>query len=157
MSVWLNRTVELLQAFFVRESPGETYAVIALCVLLGALALSRVSTALGGMWAFFFSGIFLTAGGLILLVAGLTAPSAFGWNDIWMPMAAAGLVFLLIVLPLTALLQRSGYIATLIAWTVTLLVIGAFLALEPIMMSIAEKAVQRGYQLQSSKTIDWSK
>jgi hypothetical protein len=131
MNVWLDGTSGLLVHFFVRETPAETYFVIALCVLLGALALSRVSTGLGTLKAFYTTAILLMPPGLIVLIAALALPHGLGMNVWWMPLAAAMLALLAVVVPVTMLCMRGGYVNTLIAWMVAVLVTGAMLTLEP--------------------------
>jgi peptidoglycan/LPS O-acetylase OafA/YrhL len=144
MNAWLNGTWALLVHFFVRETPAETYILIALCVLLGALALNHISSGLGALGAFYTTAILLTPAGLLLLVAALALPPVFGLNEFWMPLAMAGLALLIVVLPLTILFQKGGYVTALIAWTVTLLVVGAVLTLEPIARHSADKYIEKG-------------
>jgi hypothetical protein len=131
MDTWLKGTYQLLLHFFSRETPNETYLLIALCVLLGTLALSRISTKLGAIGAFYTTAILLTPLGLVLLVAAMAVPPVFGLDACWMPLAASGLALLVVIIPLTMLFQKGGYVTSLIAWTVTVLVVGAVLTLEP--------------------------
>lgn len=138
MNAWLNGTSDLLVHFFCRESPQETYTVIALCTLLGALALSRVSNGLGAMRAFYTSGILLVPAGLVILVAALALAPVFGLHGSWFPLGMAVLVLLILVLPLTVLLLRGGYVTMLVAWTVTLLTVGVVLTMEPELKQSAE-------------------
>lgn len=139
MNAWLKEMYELFLGVFVRATPTETYTVLALCILLGAFALSRVSTGLGAIKAFYTTGIFLTASGLILLGAAMALPPVFGFDDCWMPMAAAALILLVIVLPLTVLFQKGRYVTALIGWIVALLTIGAVMSLEPYVMHQVDK------------------
>ncbi len=131
MNAWLSETFRLLESFFGRTSLAETSVVIALCIFLGALALSRIGTGLGALGAFYTTGMLLTPIGLVLLVSALALPSVFGQELFWMPLATACLVLLVVVIPLTNLFQKGSYVATLIAWTVAILVTGAVLTLEP--------------------------
>lgn len=131
MNAWLNGTSGLLVHFFVRETPAEMYVVIALCVLLGALALSRVSVGFGSLKAFYTTAVLLMPPGLVMLIAAMALPHGLGMNVWWMPLAAATLVFLAVVVPVTMLLMKGGYVNTLVAWTVAVLVTGAVLTLEP--------------------------
>lgn len=151
MDAWLSETFRLFVHFFGRATPAETYTVIALCVLLGALALSRIGTAMGSSRAFYSTGILLTAAGLALLVAAMALPPVFGLDACWMPLAAAVAALVVVVLPLTALFQKGGYIVELIAWTIALLVVGAVLVLEPIVMRTFEKGVERGHQIEKHR------
>ena len=151
MDAWLNQTFGLFVHFFGRATPEETYTVIALCVLLGALALSRISIGLGAMGAFYTTGVLLTPFGLALLIAAMALPSVFGLNSCWMPLATAALVLLVIVLPLTILFQKCGYVTALIAWTVTLLVVGAVLTLEPMVRHSADKYIEKGVAIEKHR------
>ncbi len=144
MDEWLSETCGLFLHFFGRETPSETYLVVALCVLFGALALSRVSTNLGALGAFFTTGVLVTALGLTLLFGAMAIPPAFfTCLPFWVPLVLAALVLLVVVVPMTVLFQKGGYVTALIAWTVTLLTIGAILTLEP----IAKHAVEKGLEL----------
>jgi hypothetical protein len=144
MDAWLKGTYQLLLHFFGRDTPNETYLLIALCVLFGALPLSRISTKLGAIGAFYTTAVLLTPLGLVLLVAATAAPPVFGLDAYWMPLAAAGLVFLVVVIPLTILFQKGGYVTALIAWMVTVLVVGAMLTLEPMAKDMVKKFAARG-------------
>ena len=143
MDAWLSETFRLLLHFFGRETPTETYVVVSLCVLFGALALSRVSTNLGALGAFFTTGVLVTALGLVLLFSAMAIPPAFAYLPFWVPLVLAALVLLVVVVPMTVLFQKGGYVTALIAWTVTLLTIGAILTLEP----IAKRSVEKGLEL----------
>lgn len=151
MDAWLSGMYEIFLHFFGRATPVETGAVIALCVLPGALALSRIGTAMGSRKAFYSTGVLLTAAGLVLLVAAMVLPPFFGLDDGWMPIAAAIAALVVVVLPLTALFQKGGYIVALIAWTIALLVVGAVLSLEPMVMRTFEKGVEKGLQLEKHR------
>ncbi|MEI8206229.1 MAG: hypothetical protein WCG03_05065 [Kiritimatiellales bacterium] len=139
MDAWLSELCGLFLNFFGRETLSETYLVIALCILFGALALSRVSTNLGALGAFYTTGVLVTVLGLVLLFAALAVVPAFTYFPFWVSLIMAVLVLLVVVVPLTVLLQRGGYIMALIAWTVTLLTIGSILTLEPIAMRSGER------------------
>lgn len=147
MDAWLNEVYGLFLSIFSRETQEETYIVIGLCILFGALALSRVGTALGSLGAFFTTGVLLTAGGLALLIGMLALPPVFGFDVWWMPLVAAVATLLVVVLPLTMLFHRGGYIAALIAWTIALLTVGAILATEPIAMRAFEKVLKESQRL----------
>jgi hypothetical protein len=139
MEAWLGEFHVLFTHFFGRATPVETYTVIALCVLLGALALSRVSTGLGAMGAFYTTGVLLTAAGLTISIGALACLPLFGFYAWWMPLVVPAAAILVVVLPLTVLLQKGGYVTALIAWTVTLLVVAVILTLEPMAMRTLEK------------------
>jgi hypothetical protein len=151
MDAWLSGMYEIFLHFFGRATPVETGAVIAFCLLLGALALSRIGNALGAAGAFYSTGIVLTAAGLALVGCAMALPPVFDLDACWMPLAAAIAVFLVVVLPLTVLFQKGGYIAALIAWTVTLLVITVVLTLEPMVMRTFEKGVEKGLRLEKHR------
>lgn len=144
MDAWLSELCGLFFNFFGRETSTETYVVIALCILSGALALSRVSTHLGALGAFYTTGVLVTALGLVLLFAAMAVVPTFTYLPLWMSLIMAVLVLLVVVVPLTVLLQRGGYVMALIAWTVTLLTIGAILALEPVAMRSFERVLKLG-------------
>ncbi len=143
MDEWLSELCGLFFNFFGRETPSEMYVVVALCILLGALALSRVGTSLGALGAFYVTGVLITVFGLVMLFAVMAVVPAFTYFPFWVSLIMAVLVLLAVVVPLTGFLQNGGYVKALIAWTVTLLTIGAVLTLEP----IAKRAVDRVHKV----------
>lgn len=151
MDAWLNEVYRLFVQFFGRATPEETYTVIALCVLLGALALSRIGTALGSTGAFYTTGVLLLPAGLALLLAAMAVPPVFGFTACWMPLAAALLALLIVVLPLTMLFMRGGYVTALIAWTVALLTVGAVMSLEPVIRHSLDKYIAKGQQIEQHR------
>jgi hypothetical protein len=151
MDAWLSGMYEIFLHFFGRATPVETGTVIAFCLLFGALALSRIGTAMGSRKAFYSTGVLLTAAGLALFVAAMALPPVFGLDACWMPLAAAVAALVVVVLPLTALFQKGGYIVALIAWTVALLTVGAILSLEPIIARTFEKGVEKGHQIEKHR------
>jgi len=155
MEAWLRELHGLFLHFFGRATPTETYVVIALCVLLGALALSRVSTSLGAIGAFYTTGVLLTAFGLAIVITTLSILPFFGFYAWWMPLAVPAVAILVIVVPLTVFFQKGSYVTALIGWTVTLLVIAVVLILEPMTVRSFEqgfeKAVKNGMKLENNR------
>jgi len=147
MDAWLNEVYRLLVQFFGRATPAETYVVIALCILSGALALSRIGTTLGSTGAFYTTGVLLLPSGHALILAAMAIPPVFGYTACWMPLVAALLALLIVVLPLTMLFQKGGYVSALIAWTVALLTVGAVLSLEPVVRHSLDKYIEKGKQI----------
>ena len=143
METWLRDFYGLLLHFFGRATPNETYLVVALCVMFGALALSRVSTSLGAVWAFYTTGVLLTSAGLVIIIAALALLPCFGFQAWWLPFAVPAMALLIIVLPLTVILQKGTYVTALIGWTVTLLVVAAVLTLEPMGRHAIEKGIDK--------------
>jgi hypothetical protein len=131
---WLNDTCELFVSLLGRTTPGESGAVAGFCIFLGALALSSTATALGSIKAFYKISVLLTVAGVVLIAAALAAPAAFGFDSVWLPVTVAGCVLLFVLVPVTTLIFRRGYIQNLVAWAVALLTVGAILSLEPLMM-----------------------
>ncbi len=155
MDVWLREFHGLFLYFFGRATPTETYTIVGLCVLLGALALSRVSTGLGAIGAFYTTGVLMTSAGLAIIVASLALLPFLGLEMWWIPLALPAAAILVLVVPLTVFFQKGGYVTALIAWTVTLLVVGVILTMEPIVMRTFEqgfeKAVKNGMKLESHR------
>lgn len=155
MDAWLKEFYELFMYFFGRATPSETYMVILLCVLFGALALSRVSTGLGALGAFYTTGVLLTSAGLAVIVAAFSVLPFLDFYAWWMVLAVPCTGVLLVVLPLTMLFQKCGYVTSLIAWTVTLLVIAVVLVFEPMVMRSIEKsfekAIKNGMRLEQHR------
>lgn len=146
MDAWLLETCGLFFNFFGRETSTEMYVVVALCILLGALVLSRVGTSLGALGSFYITGVLVTVLGLALLVAVMAVVPTFTYFPFWVSLIMAALVLLGVVVPLTVWVQKGRYVTALIAWTVTLLTIGATLTLEPIAMSWVKEVFKVGVE-----------
>ncbi|MCC7300729.1 MAG: hypothetical protein IT583_06595 [Verrucomicrobia bacterium] len=153
MDAWLGQVYDLLLYVFGRATSEETGVLVGLCILLGALALSRVGTSLGALGAFYTTGVLLLPVGLLLVFAAMAVPSLFGFYDCWMPLTAAVIALLVLVLPLTVLFQKGGYVAALIAWTVALLIVGAVLTLEPMAMHKIDKGVQKFHEIEKHRNL----
>jgi membrane-bound ClpP family serine protease len=151
MEAWLHVCYGLFLHLFGRATSNETYVVVTLCLMLGALALSRVSTSLGAIGAFYTTGLILTVLGIALLVAAMAAPQALGCGFVLLPLLAAILMFLGVILPLTILFQKGGYITALIAWMITLLTIGVILTLEPKAMNAINKYIEKTTQIEKHR------
>lgn len=148
MNRWLGDSYELFMNVFGRSTPAATYILIALCVLLGALALSRVSTVLGAIGAFYTTALLLIPPGLLLLFAAMAAPQFSGTDSCRLPLLAAAAMLLIVIVPLTVLFQKGGYVTALIGWTVTLLTIGAVLSVEPLVMRSVDKYTAKALQIE---------
>ena len=135
MDAWLLEACGLFFTLFGRETSTETYMVVALCILLGALALSRIGTRLGALGAFYIMGVLVTVLGLMLIFAVMAVVPTFTYFPFWVSLIVATVVLLAVVVPLTVWAQKGGYVTALIGWMATLLTIGAILILEPIAMS----------------------
>jgi len=155
MEAWLRELHGLFLHFFGRATPTETYVVIALCVLLGALALSRVSTSLGAIGAFYTTGVLMTSVGLAAILASMALLPFINFHAWWLLLAVPAVAILVIVVPLTVLFQKGSYVTALIGWTVTLLVIAVVLILEPMTVRSFqqgfEKAVKNGMKLENNR------
>jgi phosphatidylserine synthase len=137
--------------YFGRETLQETHGVVVLCLLFGALALSRVSTTLGAVRARYTTGILLTAAGLSLIGVVQAALPQFGLDEWWMRLAAVIATVFVLVIPVTLLLQKGGYGTALIAWIVTLLVVAVILTLEPIAMKSISKSFGKVQQIETRR------
>ncbi|MEI7851564.1 MAG: hypothetical protein WCH86_06995 [Kiritimatiellales bacterium] len=146
MDEWLSEMCDLFFYFFGRETSTEMYVLVALCTLLGALALSRVGTSLGALGSFYITGVVVTVFGLVLFFAVMAVVPTFTYFPFWVSLILAALVLLVVVVPLTVLVQRGRYVTALIAWTVTLLTIGAILTLEPIAMRSFKRVFKLGVE-----------
>jgi hypothetical protein len=155
MDAWLTEFYELFVYSFGRATLAETYILILLSVLFGALALSRISRRLGAPGAFYITGVLLTSIGLVVIVAALSVLPFLSFHAWWMILAMPCAAILLVVVPLTMLFQKGRYGTSLIAWIMTLLVIAVVLILEPrAMRSVQksfEKAMQNGLRLQQHR------
>jgi hypothetical protein len=151
MEVWLQGCYGLFFHLFGRATPNETYVIVTLCILLGALALSRVSTGLGAIGAFYTTGMILTVTGIALLVGAMAVPQALGCEFVLLPLLAAVLMFLAVILPLTVLFQKGGYVTALIAWLITLLTIGAILTLEPKAVNAINTYLEKTTQIEKHR------
>lgn len=139
MEPWLADVVKTADGLFGRDSVSETVLVVTLSLLSGAWVLSAVSDRLGASRAFFSNSFFLTGSGLALLCAALALPAFFGWNEPWIAPLAFCITLLVLILPLTALVQRGGYLGVLGAWILVLLTVAAVLTTEPVARRVLGK------------------
>lgn len=139
MDTWLNEIIKTAEGLFGRATMSETILVVVLSLCLGAWVLSVVSDRLGASRAFFGNSFFLTGVGLGLICVALSIPSVLGLSTVWLPLIAACATFLVLILPLTVLVQKSGYLAALATWVLTLLTVTAVLTAEPTAMRVFEK------------------
>ncbi|MFA6173143.1 MAG: hypothetical protein WC334_01560 [Kiritimatiellales bacterium] len=155
MDVWLKEFHELFLHFFGRPTPNETYLLVALCVLFGALALSRISTGLGAIGAFYTTGALMTAAGLAIILAAMALLPVLDFHEWWMPLAVPAAALAVVVVPLTVLFQKGDYVTALIAWTVALSMVAVVLTLEPMTVRMFEKgfekAVKNGMKLEKNR------
>lgn len=148
MNAWLKALEDFYFGVCGRASNGETVFLTVLCVLLGALALSRVATGLGSIGAFYTTAVLLVPIGLFLICAGMVLPVLLGRLEWWMPVAAGTLSGLVLVLPLTMAMMKGRYVASLIAWVVALLTIGAVLKLEAPCRDRIDQVISKGKVLE---------
>lgn len=144
MDAWLDEIYGLIVNCFGRETVLEMYVVVALCILSGALALSRVGTSLGALRAFYFRGVLLTVVGSLLLFAAMALLPVFTYFPDWALLVVALIALLVVVVPLTILIQKGGYVAALVAWMAALLTIVVVLVLEPMAMRAIKHVLDRG-------------
>jgi len=143
MNEWLDEVVKTVGGLFGRGSMSETILVVALALLSGAWVLSIVSDRLGASRSFFRNSFFLTGIGLAGLCAAMALPAVLGRTEFWMVPLAAGALLLVLIVPLTALVQRGGYFGVLGAWILTLLTVAAVLTAEPAVKRVVEKISDR--------------
>jgi hypothetical protein len=151
----LGTMKQTLMALFGRATPLETWGFAAVFVLTLMIAYKLTARACGAQARAF---MVLVPGFFLMLLA--SAAIQVFWTSAWIPqLAAVVLVFLIAVLPLTNVIQRTSWISSLLIWGVTLLIASAVFYAE----SAVSRAVHQGagsgalYKQRHEQLDDWFK
>jgi hypothetical protein len=141
MSDWINEFRTIGLEIFRRESSGEMWAMVVLCVFIGFLLYKKMSSGFEGRG----EKTFLTLiPGVFIMVAAVAAVRIYLGGAFLLQAAAVGVCFLVIVLPITMRVEKTRYFTAMIPWGVTALVLAAILYLEPLIMQSLSRGVEKG-------------
>jgi len=141
MSEWISEFKQIGLAFFGRESSGEMWAMVVICVVVGFLLYKKLSAGFEGRG----EKTFLTLiPGILLMAASAVAVDIYlNGNELlqWIAVLAC---FLLIVLPLTMLVEKARYFSAMVPWIVTAIVLAVILYVEPLVMNAVNCGIEKG-------------
>jgi hypothetical protein len=141
MSDWINEFRTIGLEIFGRESSGEMWAMVVLCVFVGFLLYKKMSSGFVGRG----EKTFLTLiPGVFIMVAAVAAVRIYLGRTFLLQAAAVGVCFLVIVLPITMRVEKTRYFTAMIPWGVTALVLAAILYTEPLIMQLLSRGVEKG-------------
>jgi hypothetical protein len=148
MDRWLAELKEIGLELFGRQSPGEMWALVAVCVFALFFLYGKMSEGFkgGGKRSF----LTLIPG---ILLAGLAAVAVrLYWSPDWIhQLVGVGVVFLVVVLPLTAWIEKTSYQSSLLVWLVCGLVLAAILVLERPLVDSFRRGVKKGSLVREQK------
>jgi len=141
MSDWVNEFRTIGLEILGRESSGEMWAIVVLCVFIGFLLYKKMSSGFVGRG----EKTFLTlVPGVFIMVAAVAAVRIYLGGTSLLQAVVAAVCFLAIVLPLTMRVEKTRYFTAMIPWGVTALVLAAILYLEPLVMQSFSRGIEKG-------------
>ncbi len=148
MSEWISALKEIGLTLFGRESSGEMWAVAVVCTVVVFLLYRKLSSGFAGRG----EKTFLTLiPGILVMVAVVAAVRIYLGGTLLLQWIAVGVSFLVLVLPLTSKVEKTGYFNAMVPWVVTALVLAVILYLEPIVMETLSRGVEKGSLLEKQK------
>jgi hypothetical protein len=141
MSQWLNELQEIGFELFGRESAGEMWGLVAVCVFALFFLYGKLSQGFKGGG----DRSFLVIIPAVLVAALAMAAVRIYWSSSWGFMLAAALIaFLVIILPLTAAVEKTSYVSALLVWLVCALTLTFILVLEKPVVDSFQRGVKKG-------------
>ncbi len=156
MSDWTSTLKGIGLDIFGRESSGEMWAVAVVCAVVVFLLYRKLSSGFAGRG----EKTFLTLiPGILVMVAVVAAVRIYLGGTLLLQWIAVGVSFLVLVLPLTSKVEKTGYFNAMVPWVVTALVLAVILYLEPLVMNTLSRGVEKGSLLERQKnaTSVWDK
>ena len=148
MSDWINEFRNIGLEVFGRESSGEMWAMVVLCVFVGFLIYKKMASEFAGQG----EKTFLTLiPGVFIMVAAVAAVRVFLGGTFLLQAVVLGICFFSIVLPITMRVEKTRYIFAIIPWGVMVLVLVAILYLEPLVMQSFSRGIEKGSLLKDHR------
>lgn len=148
MNEWISKFKQIGLAVFGRESAGEMWALVVVCVVVGFLLYKKLSNGFVGRG----EKTFLTLiPGLFLMVASAVAVDIYLDGSFLLQLISALVCFLGIVLPLTAKIEKTGYFNALLPWGGTAVVLAAILYIEPLVVNAIDGGAKKGSLLKERR------
>ena len=148
MNKWMDAFKEIGLSFFGRETAGEMWAMVVICVVIAFLLYKKLSSGFAGQGEKTF---FTLIPGVLMMVSAAVAVRIYMGGTLFLQLIAALACFLIIVLPLTVRIEKTSYFNAMIPWVVTALVLAVILYLEPLVMNTLSSGVQKGSLLEREK------
>ena len=148
MSEWTSALKEIGLEFFGRESSGEMWALAVVCAVVVFLLYRKLSSGFAGRG----EKTFLTLlPGILIMLAGVVAVRIYLGGTLLLQGIVVLICFLVLVLPLTAKVEKTGYFNAMVPWVVTAMVLAVILYLEPLVMNTLNRGVEKGSLLEKQK------
>ena len=145
MDRWIAELTEIFHELFGRQSSDEMWALVVVCVIVLFSLYGRMSEGFRGGGEHSF--LTLIPG---VLLAGLTmAAVRFYWSLDWLPQLLGVLaVFIVVVLPLTAWVEKTSYKNSLLVWLVCSLVLAAIFTVERPLVDTVRRGIENSSLVQ---------
>lgn len=141
MNQWLSELQKIGFELFGRESSGEMWALVAVCVFVLFFLYGKLSQGFKGGG----DRSFLVIIPAVLITALAMAAVRMYWSSNWgVQLAAALIAFLVIILPLTAAVEKTSYVSALLVWLVCALTLTFILVLEKPVVESFQRGVKKG-------------
>ena len=151
MNNWIKELEEIGLSIFGRESAGEMWAMVVICVVVAFLLYRKLSSGFVGHG----EKAFLTlVPGVMILVSVTAAVRIYLNGSLLIQLIAVLIFFLGLVLPLTAKIEKTGYLNVILPWGVTAIVLAAILYIEPIVMDAISTGIEKGSLIQNDNAWD---
>ncbi len=156
MDKWLSVMEDIGRSLFGRESSAEMWSLVVVCVFFLFFVYHKMSAGFIGKGNRSF---LVLIPGVLLMVLAAAAVQIYLSTDGMLQAAAAVLVFLAVVLPLTKAVEKTSYLSALFVWGVCALVLTAILLLEKPFVQTIQRGIKKGslvreHQDYSDKLID---
>ncbi len=126
---------------FGRQSAGEMWALVAVCIFVVFFIYGKLAAGFTGRGQHSF---LVLIPGVLLMAAAVAALRMF-WSSEWgWQLAAALAVLLVAVLPLTARVEKTSYLSAGVVWMTCLLALAAVLIAERPLVDSFRRGVNKG-------------
>lgn len=141
MDKWLDALKEIGLAVFGRESTSEMWAVVVVCIFAVFVVYEKISFGFPGKGSRSF--LTLIPGIILLALASVAAQLYLAHN--WIIQTGAILaVLLVVVLPLTKVVEKTSYLNALFIWAACAMVMGLILYMEPLVVQSVRRGIDKG-------------
>jgi hypothetical protein len=141
MDRWLAELKEIAFEQFGRQSAGEMWALVAVCIFVVFFLYGKLAAGFTGRGQHSF---LVLIPGVLLMAVAVAAVRIF-WSSEWVwQLAAALAALLLVVLPLTARVEKASYLSAGVVWGVCLLALAAVLIMERPLVDSFRRGVNKG-------------
>lgn len=127
MNQWLSEIQEICVELFRRDSSGEMWSLVAVCVLALFGLYGKLSAGFKGEGQRSLLTLVL---GLFVMAIGVAAVRIYWSSDLLLQLAAALVVLLVIVIPFTAIFENASYSSAGLVWIFCLVVVAVILIVE---------------------------